>query len=206
MSHPHTPHIPGHEADYHQKGNNSLKRQGMDKSCVCTDVMRACYTHPTSQIPEGLLLSLLGKHWLGMTKLWRHYVLVSPGVLRKTEGMNQYWSGERNIWNSATVELNNYSFCANCQLQVINFLNVTPVQTPEITKWCNGKLILRWLPQNRPNVAGVQLQLSLRIQTVQHETWPGWWLMKHTGSLYVMCQHNRTLCIFGSGDWGKTAA
>lgn len=38
------------------------------------------YTHPTSQIPEGLLLSLLGKHFLAVAKLWNHSVLLSPRV------------------------------------------------------------------------------------------------------------------------------
>lgn len=117
----------------------------------------------------------------GMTKLWRHSVLVSPGVLRKTEGMNQYWSGERKIWNCATAELNN---CSNFQLQVINFLNVTPARTPQTTGWCNGKLILRWLPQNRPSVGGVTSTFS---EDSNCATWVLAWLMINEAHWLSLC-------------------
>lgn len=66
---------------------------------------QAHYAHPASPDTRRPPAAFVGKHWLAVKKLWRLPVLPSPRVPHKTEGMNQYWSVERNIWKSAIWRL-----------------------------------------------------------------------------------------------------
>ncbi len=65
---------------------------------------RAHYAHAASQIAEGLLMHLLGKHWLAVGKLWSHFVPLSPSPSQDRWHESILIPGE-NIWKDAIWKL-----------------------------------------------------------------------------------------------------